>query len=282
MGGGEARPVGDSARHRVHAHPAARGRPRGGGTGTERRIDDEGRPRRRGAGEGSRGPGGDPEAERRAAARIRRWPCVREPGGPAAAWGVSRVRHQSEETGEEPRNRAHRDRTADGEGVLLAQPLRNVRADELRAAMDQLRSTSPPWVHLVVFDRGEKPETVLARPPGFAVRTIDGRGARTKSGLLSEFARVLEFPAGSGRNWDAFEEMLADLEWLPAQGYLLIVSHADQLLAQHPEDYDTFIEILETVAKEWATPRHGEFARAAVPFHVCLVVPRGRAGARAD
>src|SRR5215471_17041013 len=104
MGGGETRPV-------------------GGGTGTERRIDDEGRPRRRGAGEGSRGPGGDPEAERRAAARIRGWPRVREPGGPAAAWGISRVRRQSEETGEEPRNRAHRDRAADGQGVLLARPL---------------------------------------------------------------------------------------------------------------------------------------------------------------
>src|SRR5262249_19432463 len=123
MGGREACHVGDPARRRVHADPAARGRPRGGGTETERRVDDERRPRRRGAGEGSRGPGGDPEAERRGAARIRRWARVREPGGPAAAWGISRVRRQSKETGEEPRNRAHRDRAADGEGVLLARPL---------------------------------------------------------------------------------------------------------------------------------------------------------------
>src|SRR5262252_11116670 len=131
MGGREAGHFADPARRRVHVHSATRGRPSGGGTGTERRVDDEGRPRRRGAGEGSRGPGGDPEAEWRPAARLRGWPCVREPGGPAAAWGVSRVRRQSEETGGEPWNRAHRDRAADGEGVLLAQPLRNVRADEL-------------------------------------------------------------------------------------------------------------------------------------------------------
>src|SRR5262245_14456264 len=146
----------------------------------------------------------------------------------------------------------------------------------------ELSSVKPPWVYLVVLDEQRTPESILVVPQGFATRTIDGRRARTTRGLLSECARALEFPAGSGRNWDAFEEMLADLEWLPAQGYLLIVSHADQLLAEHPEDYDTFIEILETVAREWASPRHGEFPRDAVPFHVCLVVTRGGAGSRAD
>jgi hypothetical protein len=150
------------------------------------------------------------------------------------------------------------------------------------AALDQLRSTKPPWVHLVVLDHGKKPESVLAAPPGFVARTIDGRRGRTKRGLLAEFARALKFPADSGRNWDAFEELLADLEWLPAKGYLVIVTDADELLAEDPDDYDTFIEITKDVAKEWATPRRGESARPAVPFHVLLVVSRRRADARAD
>src|SRR5262245_24368398 len=150
------------------------------------------------------------------------------------------------------------------------------------AALDQLRSAKPPWVYLVVLDRGEKPESVLAVPPGFAVRTIDGRRGRSKRGLLAELARALEFPADSGRNWDAFEEMLADLEWLPAKGYLLIVTNADLLLVDDADDYETFIDIVKTVAKEWATPERGESARAAVAFHVCLVVGRGREDARAD
>src|SRR5205814_8870319 len=124
--------------------------------------------------------------------------------------------------------------------------------------------------------------SVRAAPPGFVARTIDGRRARTKRGLLAEFARALKFPADSGRNWDAFEELLADLEWLPAKGYLLIVTDADELLAEDSDDYDTFIEITKDVAKEWATPRHGESARSAVPFHVRLGVPRRRAVPRAD
>jgi len=147
-------------------------------------------------------------------------------------------------------------------------------------ALDQLRSAKPPWVHLVVLDDGDTPGSVLTTPSGFAARTIDGRRARTKRGLLAECARVFEFPAGSGRNWDAFEEMLEDLEWLPARGYLLVVKDADELLADDPEDYDTFIDIVKAVGKEWATPRRGAYARPAVPFHLCLTVARERVHAR--
>ena len=149
------------------------------------------------------------------------------------------------------------------------------------ASPDQLRSAKAPWVYVVVLDGGEKLQNVLSGPPGFVVRTIDGRRGRTKRGLLNELARALEFPAHSGRNWDAVEEMLADLDWLPAKGYLLIVTHADELLVQNPDDYETFVDILKSVAKEWATPGR-ESDRAAVAFNVCLVVTKERVDARAD
>jgi hypothetical protein len=70
--------------------------------------------------------------------------------------------------------------------------------------------------------------------------------------------------------------------WASGQGYLLIVTDADELLGEDAEEYDTFIEIVKDVAKEWATPRHGQFARPPTPFHVCLVVARKRLSARAD
>lgn len=147
---------------------------------------------------------------------------------------------------------------------------------------EQFRSTRPPWVHLVVLDRGDRPTSARSVPAGFIVRTIDGRRARTKRGLLAEFARALAFPDGAGRNWDAFEELLTDLEWLPAKGYLLVITDADQLLAEDADEYDTFIGILNDVGREWAAPRGGERARPAMPFHVHLVVAREHEGARPD
>jgi len=148
-------------------------------------------------------------------------------------------------------------------------------------ASAQLRSIKPPWVHLVVLDPGAKPPP-FAVPREFTVRTIDGRRGSTKRGLLSEFARAFEFPEDSGRNWDALEELLADLEWLPAKGYLLVLANADELLKEDPEEYETFIDIAKGVGKEWATARRGESARPPIPFHVCLLVARRRVNARSD
>jgi len=150
------------------------------------------------------------------------------------------------------------------------------------AASARLSSVEPPWVHLLVLGPGETARAALGTPPGFAGRIIDGRRCRTKGALLSEFARVLQYPRDAGRNWDAFEELLADLEWLPAEGYLLIVSDAHELLAGSDDEYERFVEIAEDVAKEWSIPRTGQWPRPAVPFHVCLAVPRDKVGARSD
>src|SRR5262245_22968403 len=102
---------------------------------------------------------------------------------------------------------------------------------------DELTSPAPPWVYLVVVPPGKKVESVIEAPPGFVVRIADGRRCRTKQALLDGLARALEFPAGSGRNWDALEELLIDLEWLPARGYVLVVTQADQVLADSPAEH---------------------------------------------
>ena len=69
--------------------------------------------------------------------------------------------------------------------------------------------------------------TLPASPPGFVVRTVDGRRGRTKRALLDELARVLAFPAHFGRTWDALEDCLTDLGWLP--GAALAHDHGGNL-----------------------------------------------------
>lgn len=142
------------------------------------------------------------------------------------------------------------------------------------ASDDPLQSTSGPWAHLAVLGRGQTLEALLARGAGLVVRPVDGRRCATKAGLLGEFARGLGFPPDAGRNWDAFEECLADLEWLPGKGYLVVVSHADALLHGLDEDYATFVEVVEGVGREWAD-RHR-------PFHVVMAVDDRHRAARQD
>lgn len=133
-----------------------------------------------------------------------------------------------------------------------------------------LQSPEPPWATLLALKEEQTYDTLVTPPAGFVMRVFQGRKCRTKSALFSEFARVLEFPSYFGKNWDAFEECLTDLEWLPAAGYLLIITDAEQVLNDDDqEDYKTFINILQETGKVWGTEHAG---RPKTPFHAVLAV----------
>ncbi len=144
-----------------------------------------------------------------------------------------------------------------------------------------LQSTKQPWAHLLIHPDAQKPETALSVPSGFVVKTVAGAKCKTKAGLLSEFARALSFPDYFGHNWDALEECLIDLEWLPAKGYVVLVTDADQVLLKPDEedDYQTFIEILTESGEAWSG-RRDEGNGAGIPFHTVLAVSERQKGKR--
>ena len=137
-----------------------------------------------------------------------------------------------------------------------------------------LQSPKKPWVHLVVWPEKKKPDPHHLVPSHFIARSISGVKCKTKTGLLDEFSRALSFPDYFGHNWDALEECLADLEWLPAQGYLLVVTDADQVLTKPDEedDYETFIEILTEAGEAWSTRELPDMAPGGIPLHTLLTV----------
>src|SRR6266478_2963181 len=103
---------------------------------------------------------------------------------------------------------------------------------------DALLRPEGPWLHLVVADESVACDRlrILQQTVGVRIvcRVIRGRKARTRQGLFDEFAAALQFPCYFGENWDAFDECLSDLEWLPADGYLLLVTQSAHLLEAEP------------------------------------------------
>lgn len=140
----------------------------------------------------------------------------------------------------------------------------------------------PPWVEVVALGAAEKADDLGQGLPGFVVRHLEGRRCGTKAGVLRELAEAFAFPAHFGQNWDALDDCLGDLEWLPGSGYLLVVRDADRLLRGRDADYRTLIEILRSVGAEWSQPRSGPTSRPARPFHTLLAVPEGGLGRRAN
>ena len=91
-----------------------------------------------------------------------------------------------------------------------------------------------------------------ARDAGLLARRIDLFGCESKAMLLLRFAVALDFPASSGRNWDALSDSLRDLSWLPAPGYALLLDSASGLHRAEGDDFDTLLSILDEARAFWA------------------------------
>ncbi|GAC70041.1 barstar family protein [Gordonia soli] len=87
--------------------------------------------------------------------------------------------------------------------------------------------------------------------PGITARTLDGSMMTTVSGLLDEFTRRWDLAKTAGRNRDALDDAMRDLDG-PAvsagrptpDGYLTRIVHADAILTSAPDELGWFAESL--------------------------------------
>lgn len=138
--------------------------------------------------------------------------------------------------------------------------------------LDSLLRSHEPWLHLLVAGESEVCNALWAlvrSSEGRAVcRVIRGHKATTEPAFFDECAAAWQFPYYFGENWDAFEECLTDLEWLPAETYVFCVVQGIHLLEKESsEQQHRLLVVLERIAKEWgqSTP-----SRPAKVFHVFL------------
>ena len=96
---------------------------------------------------------------------------------------------------------------------------------------------------------------------------------RNIQGLFDKCAAALQFPYYFGENWDAFEECIADLDWLPARGLVLLIRDAaDLLLDENASQFETFVDILIKANRKWGLPieQGHPWDSPAKAFHVLL------------
>jgi len=95
----------------------------------------------------------------------------------------------------------------------------------------------------------------------YVVRLLRGTKMLTSGDLYDEFAAALQFPCYFGENWNAFDECLTDLEWLPGSGYVLLIMDSLHVLSNQRSELGVFMRIIRDVAIEWRKTRD-------MPFHV--------------
>ena len=101
---------------------------------------------------------------------------------------------------------------------------------------------------------GRAPVAALRRRiegAGLLLALLRGDTIVDKAGFLRAGAAALTFAAYSGHNWDAFEESLADLSWLPARGRVLLYDHPAPFIRRAPADWAIARDILAAAVARW-------------------------------
>jgi RNAse (barnase) inhibitor barstar len=98
---------------------------------------------------------------------------------------------------------------------------------------------------------------------GFLVFDIRVTHIGTKEALWSALAKEMRFPEYFGMNWDALDECLRDMSWLPAKGYVLFLRDARRFWQRASDIAGQFVESWLFAAEEWG---HSD-----IPFHVVFI-----------
>lgn len=144
----------------------------------------------------------------------------------------------------------------------LLQISQSTQFKELRRLRPSLLDRCAPGVFIAESLDAAMVFAAEAMHDGLFVAWIDGKRVTSKEEFLTVVAQALEFPGYYGRNWDAFDECIRDLEWLPARGYVLVLDEYQWLAQRDPENWTIALAILKEAATTWS--------RTDTPMYVLL------------
>ena len=124
-----------------------------------------------------------------------------------------------------------------------------------------------PGVHRWQTDHREAARGVTeAERQGWRVFWLDGTGLRDKRTLLDRCAVEFSLPSYFGHNWDALQDCLSDLSWVPsASGYLVVYDHWQDLADADPSLHGTLTEVFASAVAYWR--------KTSTPMAVLLLEP---------
>ena len=105
-----------------------------------------------------------------------------------------------------------------------------------------------------IYRTRARPDRVREMAEGRAWRffRLDGTAIANKQQFLEACARELCFPPYFGGNWDALEDSLRDLSWVPARrGYVLVYDDAGRFAEGDPVNFGVALSILDDAVNYW-------------------------------
>ena len=126
-----------------------------------------------------------------------------------------------------------------------------------------------PGVYVVDSQQAARELTRQATAAGFIAGWIDAAANDTKAAFLAESARELHFPDYFGHNWDAFNDCVRDLGYMPGNGVVIVVDQFDRFAGHDPQQWSIALNVLREAASD--SRREGN------PIYVLLCGPAAAA-----
>jgi RNAse (barnase) inhibitor barstar len=99
---------------------------------------------------------------------------------------------------------------------------------------------------------------------------LSGENSQTISDFLNEISSKMQFPDYFGKNFNALNDCLSDLDWLEFRGLCIFIEETDSFLCKEPDKtVKDVIKMFSAISNEWKEPVHlGEvWDRDSVPVH---------------
>jgi len=123
-------------------------------------------------------------------------------------------------------------------------------ADLQTAQWASFVAPTPAWGCVVIGNKDQLSRFLESRPKAdLLVRTVSGAKCSTAKTLFREWASTLQFPGYFGENWDAFDECMTDMSWLPSSSYVIVIDGLEAILPDEDE-FRLLVEVLQDCASD--------------------------------
>lgn len=86
---------------------------------------------------------------------------------------------------------------------------------------------------------------------GCVLFEVDLAGIEGKEKFIAAIARAVHAPNWFGGNWDALADILGDLSWQPASGYVLLLHHGNDTLGMVAGDHNIAMDVFADTTAFW-------------------------------
>ena len=93
----------------------------------------------------------------------------------------------------------------------------------------------------------------------FKLIHLRGIEIKDKKSYIRNFGRAMAAPGDwtdptyFGENWDSLDEYIRDLEWIPANGYIILYEDIQEFAEREHAQFEKALEILKRTVSFWET-----------------------------